>query len=77
MKVSELIEQLRQRDPDAMIVIRGYEGGVNEAYKLIDCKVGLNYNDEWYYGKHEVINPRDQEDIYKNYKITNAVQISS
>ncbi len=53
MKVKELIEVLSKHDPEAMAVVRGYEGGLDEVNHVSACKVLLNVNDQWYYGKHE------------------------
>jgi hypothetical protein len=55
MKVKELIETLSQLDPELMVVIIGYEGGVDEMDKYELCDVELNVNTEWYYGKHEIL----------------------
>ena len=55
MKVKELIETLSQMDPELMVVIIGYEGGVDEMDKYELCDVELNVNTEWYYGKHEIL----------------------
>jgi hypothetical protein len=55
MKVKELIETLSQLNPELMVVIIGYEGGVNEMDKYELCDVELNVNDDWYYGKHEIL----------------------
>ena len=60
MKVKELIEKLSQLDPELMVVIRGYEGGVDEVSDYGLCDIELNVNDEWYYGKHEVLEKRDK-----------------
>ena len=54
MNVQELIEKLQAiEDKSQMIVISGYEGGVNEVTYLSDCMLDLNVNTAWYYGKHE------------------------
>ena len=60
MKVKELIEKFSQLDPELMVVIRGYEGGVNEVTDYGLCNIWLNANDEWYYGKHEDANMVDK-----------------
>jgi len=52
MKVKKLIELLSQMDPELMVVVAGYEGGVDEMDKYELCDVELNVNTEWYYGKH-------------------------
>ena len=60
MKVKELIELLSQLDPELMVVIGGYEGGVDEIDKFEMCDIELNVNTEWYYGKHEVLEKGDE-----------------
>ena len=60
MKVKKLIELLSQMDPELMVVVAGYEGGVNEVDKSELCDIELNVNDEWYYGKHEMLAEGDK-----------------
>jgi len=36
-----------------MVVVSGYEGGVDEVDLLEPVKLKLNMYTEWYYGKHE------------------------
>jgi len=60
MKVKELIEVLSQLDPELMVVVAGYEGGVNEVSDYGLCDIELNVNDEWYYGKHEMLAEGDK-----------------
>ena len=55
MKVKKLIELLSQMDSELMVVVAGYEGGVDEMDKYELCDVELNVNTEWYYGKHEIL----------------------
>ncbi len=55
MKVKKLIETLSQLDPELMVVVAGYEGGVDEMNKYELCDVELNVNDDWYYGKHDIL----------------------
>jgi len=59
MKVKELIETLSQMDSELMVVVAGYEGGVDEMDKYELCDVELNVNTEWYYGKHEALSDKD------------------
>lgn len=55
MTVQELIEKLQTiEDKSQIIVISGYEGGVNEVSYLTQCMLDLNVNTVWYYGKHEL-----------------------
>ena len=61
MKVKELIEELQKLDPELLVVVRGYEGGVNEASNIhlcdveLDCNTGIEY-----YGKHEILYDGDK-----------------
>lgn len=55
MKVKELIEKLNKLDPELMVVLSGYEGGVREATMVGDGTIALNVHDEWYYGPHDFV----------------------
>jgi hypothetical protein len=70
MNVKELIQKLEQYDQEAMVVVRGYEGGVDTASSIGQVKIKLNANTEGWYGKHEVAycdsDPFDCEAIYIN-----------
>ena len=74
MKVKELIEKLSQLDPELMVVVAGYEGGVDEMDKFELCNIELNVNDDWYYGKHEVLykdKPKNKDStIVKGVQLT-------
>ena len=48
MKVKELIEHLNTLDPESIVVVSGYEGGVSDVTELVKCKVRLNQNTSWY-----------------------------
>lgn len=54
MKVSDLIEKLKELDQDKYIVINGYEGGCDFPNFFPKVHIVLDQNIEWYYGKHEV-----------------------
>jgi hypothetical protein len=75
MKVKELIEILQKLDPELLVVVRGYEGGVDEANNVhlcdveLDCNAGIEY-----YGKHEIL--YDGEKPWKeNGIVVKAVQL--
>lgn len=55
MKVRDLIEKLQQHDPEMMVVVDGYEGGVGELQYVQTANVALNFNKEGYYGEHESV----------------------
>lgn len=68
MKVKWLIEELQKCDPDMMVVVSGYESGVDELSKIKRIDVALNVNTDWYYGKHEEIidgNDAEYKDVVK------------
>lgn len=54
MKVKELIQILAELDPEAIVVVSGYEGGVNDVDYVVEHKVALNVNQQSYLGKHEI-----------------------
>ena len=54
MKVKELIGQLQKFDPELLVMVQGYEGGIDAPEKPYQTPIRLNVNEEWYYGKHEV-----------------------
>ena len=60
MTVSELIEVLTGLPQDNIVVVRGYEGGVDEIVELEQARIALNVNEEWSYGAHELLDPRDK-----------------
>jgi hypothetical protein len=60
MTVSKLIEELQKYPKDTRVVVRGYEGGVDDVGYLEDTYISLNENTAWYYGKREVTDdPKD------------------
>ena len=60
MTVAELIENLQNLPQDHLVVIRGYEGGVDEVNELEKARVVLDVNQEWNYGSHELLDTRDR-----------------
>jgi hypothetical protein len=75
MKVKELIELLSQMNPELLVVIRGYEGGVDEMDKFEMCDIELNVNTEEYYGKHEILAEGDNP-TNKDSTIVRGVQLT-
>lgn len=55
MKVKELIALLQQQDPEARVVVQGYEGGYNDAAtpEPIRLKLNVHPKEDWYYGPHD------------------------
>ena len=62
MTVRELIQELSQiKDQDVKVMVRGYEGGIDDAIIQKDesstpaiYTIKRNKNDEWYLGRHEI-----------------------
>ena len=54
MTIAELIEKLKEYPQDTRVVVRGYEGGVNDVEYLEDTYISLNKNTVWCYGKHDI-----------------------
>ncbi len=52
MNVGQLIEQLKNYPQDLRVVVRGYEGGYNDVDQFETMKIVIDFNEEWYYGKH-------------------------
>lgn len=55
MRVKDLIAELQQFNPDLMVVVSGYEGGVEEAQATSEYTIALNCNEDGYYGPHEMV----------------------
>jgi len=73
MKVKKLIELLSQMDSELMVVVAGYEGGVDEMDKYELCDVEL-INTEWYYGKHEILE-KGEEPKKKDSTIVKGIRL--
>jgi hypothetical protein len=53
MKVKELIQELQKLDPELLVVVAGYEGGVDEVKNLTQYKIELDAYKDWaFYGDH-------------------------
>jgi hypothetical protein len=60
MTVRELIKQLQQQDPDHLVYLSGYEGGINDATQVHQIRVERDHNKPYnndtgkrVYGDHE------------------------
>lgn len=75
MTVEELINALQQYDPKLRVIMRGYEGGMDDIGSLQDLQIALNVHDAWYYGKHELADAGFIKDRLDQYTTENAVLI--
>ena len=73
MKVKELIEKLQEFNPELMVVVSGYEGGVSEATQNELVTIALNVNTKWYYGEHDVVYKNDK---HEGHERVQAIHIS-
>ena len=75
MTVKQLIEVLSKiEDQEIRVMVKGYEGAPNDIEDInpAPIDIALDVNDQWYYGKHEMI-----EDVViearKDYDIVKAI----
>lgn len=54
MTIKELIEQLQKHDQDRVVMVDGYEGGLDSDIGISTGDVVLNVNAQDYYGPHEL-----------------------
>ena len=64
MKVKDLIAALQKFDPDDMVVVSGYEGGLDEVRRVYGLRVKLNYHRSEYFGPHEPDDSGDANVVY-------------
>lgn len=65
MKVKEMIELLKTKDQEMIVLIDGYEDGLTENIIIEENKIVKNINKEWYYGEHEIY------DTHNHYEKSN------
>jgi hypothetical protein len=74
MKVKDLILRLQECNPDNVVIVDGYEGGVTELVNITDnVMIALDVNHESYYGEHEIVTPMRQ--AYPNAEHTMATYL--
>jgi hypothetical protein len=54
MNIKELIEKLKQFDPETLVVVNGYEEGQDDINNIEEITIALNPNKQsnWYEGKY-------------------------
>jgi hypothetical protein len=75
MTVKQLIKILSTiQDQDTRVMVKGYEGGYNDIEDInpAPIDIALDVNDQWYYGKHEMIQDVVIE-ARKDYSIVKAI----
>jgi len=75
MKVKDLIQELQKLDPETLVVVAGYEGGVDEVKNITQYKIELDAYKDWaFFGDHCAL--EDIEDRYSpSSTIVNGVKL--
>ena len=72
MTVNQLLEKLKSMPGDAVVIVRGYEDGVNEADRVTLCNISgfnstlgsENSTLPYYYGEYEVTERSGKKAVY-------------
>lgn len=64
MKVIDLLTLLSEMPADADVVLKGYEGGVDDVLNVKLVKIKKDINADWYYGKHEIDEAGDIQAVF-------------
>ena len=64
MKVKDLLTLLSQIPAEADVVVKGYEGGVDNVVNVKMVKVKKDVHAEWYYGRHEIDEDGDIQAVF-------------
>ena len=64
MKVKDLLALLSQMPADADVVVKGYEGGVDDVVNVKLVKIKKDVHSEWYYGRHEIDEAGDTQVVF-------------
>ena len=54
MRVDELIALLSRMPAGAHVVVKGYEGGVDDVVQIKLVQIRREVHEEWYYGRHAI-----------------------
>ena len=64
MRVIDLLTLLSQMPVEADVVVKGYEGGVDDVINVKLVKIKKDVNNEWYYGRHEIDEDGDAQAVF-------------
>lgn len=76
MNVRDLIEALSQCDPDARVVVAGYENGFNDISQVKPCEIRLNVYQDWFYGSHADAQDHQIQQLMPNAPVVQAVALT-
>jgi hypothetical protein len=69
MKVKDLIQELQKLDPELLVVVAGYEGGVDELKNITQYKIELDAHKDWaFFGDHRAL-----DDIEDRYSLSSTI----
>jgi hypothetical protein len=69
MKVKDLIQELQKLDPETLVVVAGYEGGVDEVKNLTQYKIELDaHKGWWFFGDHRAL-----DDIEDRFSLSSTI----
>lgn len=77
MTVKDLIDQLKDLDPQRHVFVRGYEGGFGEVNEIHLTEMALNVHVEWWFGEHEKTTDKYYVKDPGKYDTVNAVVLMS
>ena len=64
MKVKDLLTLLSQMPAETDVVLKGYEGGVDDVINVELVKIKKDVHAEWYYGRHEIDEDGDVQAVF-------------
>lgn len=64
IKVKDLLALLSQMPADVDVVVKGYEGGVDDVVNVKLVKIERDVHAEWYYGRHEIDEDGDVQAVF-------------
>ena len=64
MRVNELIALLSQMPATAQVVVKGYEGGMDDVADVKLVQIRRDAHEEWYYGRHAIDETGDVQAVF-------------
>jgi hypothetical protein len=64
MKVKDLLALLSQMPADVDVVVKGYEGGMDDVVNVKLVQIKKDVHPEWYYGRHEIDEDGDVQAVF-------------
>ncbi len=64
MKVKDLINLLSRMPAEADVIVKGYEGGMDDVINVKLAKIKKDTHTEWHYGRHEIDEDGDVQAVF-------------